>query len=56
MVSKAFLGGLAKSVEAMNAFSLVSAREAIMQVLLKGLSNLFADALLIALPIMGTSR
>ena len=51
---KLFLGGLAKSVEAMNAFSLVSARETIMEVLLKGLSNLFADALLIALPIMGT--
>ena len=49
-----FLGGLAKSIEAVNAFSLVFAREAIMGLLLKGLSNLFADALLIALPIMGT--
>ena len=35
-------------------FELIAAREKIVTFLLSGLSNLFADALVISLPIMGT--
>ena len=51
---KLFLKGLAGSLTSLNVFELVSGRERLVSFLLKGLSNLFADALLIALPIMGT--
>ena len=50
---KLFLKGLAGSLTSLNVFELVSGRERLVSFLLKGLSNLFADALLIALPIMG---
>lgn len=49
-----FLGVLATSFKALNAVSLVAAREGFMKLLLHGLTNLFADALIISLPIMGT--
>lgn len=51
---KLFIGGLMKSYEALNAFSIVSGTETISRFMLKGLSNLFADALIVALPVMGT--
>lgn len=38
----------------MNVFDLIGGREKMMTFLLHGLTNLFADALIIALPIMGT--
>lgn len=51
---KLFLGGLITSFESLNAFSIVVARESIVRFLMKGLTNLFADAMVIALPVMGT--
>lgn len=51
---KLFVRGLAGSVSSLNVFELVAGRERIVKFLLKGLSNLFGDALLISLPIMGT--
>ena len=51
---KLFVKGLAGSVASLNAFELVFARENMVKFLIKGLSNLFADAMLISLPIMGT--
>ncbi|MDE5899240.1 MAG: flagellar biosynthetic protein FliR [Treponemataceae bacterium] len=51
---KLFLQGLAGSLSSLNALALAAGRERIIRFLLTGLSNLFADALLIALPLMGT--
>ena len=51
---KLFIRGLMGSISSLNCFELVAAREKIVTFLLKGLTNLFADAMLIALPIMGT--
>ena len=51
---KIFLTGLRQTFVSLNVFSLVDGRESILKFLLKGLSNLFADAFVIALPIMGT--
>ena len=51
---KLFVRGLAESIASMNAFELVAAKDMMVRFLLRGLSNLFADAMLIALPIMGT--
>lgn len=51
---KLFLGGLVTSFSTLNALNIVNAREAIVSFMLKGLTNLFADALVIALPVMGT--
>lgn len=51
---KIFIGGLMKSYESLNALSIVNGIESIARFMLKGLSNLFADALIIALPVMGT--
>ena len=51
---KLFLRGLASSLSSLNVFELIAAREKIVTFLLSGLSNLFADALVISLPIMGT--
>ncbi len=51
---KLFLQGLAKSLESLNVFDLITGREKIMTFLLKGLTELFADALIISLPVMGT--
>lgn len=49
-----FIGGLTSSFKAMNAISFVEHQNDMLKFLFKGLSNLFADALIIALPIMGT--
>lgn len=49
-----FLGALQTSFKSLSAFGLVYARENIVTFMLKGLTNLFSDALIIALPIMGT--
>lgn len=51
---KLFLGGLVTSFDSINAISLVSGREHFVNFVLQGLTRLFADALVIALPIMGT--
>ncbi len=50
---KLFIQGLAKSLETLNVFALIDGREKIMAFLLKGLTELFADALIISLPVMG---
>ena len=51
---KLFLGGLVTSFDSINAISLVNGREHFVNFVLQGLTRLFADALVIALPIMGT--
>jgi len=51
---KLFLGGLMNSFDTMNAISVVAGREKVLKFMLSGLTKLFADALVIALPIMGT--
>lgn len=51
---KLFLQGLKVSFESLNALSIVTANEKFVRFLLRGLSDLFADALIIALPVMGT--
>ncbi|MCQ2596269.1 MAG: flagellar biosynthetic protein FliR [Treponema sp.] len=49
-----FMKGLMGSFKAMNALSLVTGTETVARFMLKGLTNLFADALVIAIPVMGT--
>ncbi|HPM05676.1 MAG TPA: flagellar biosynthetic protein FliR, partial [Treponemataceae bacterium] len=49
-----FLGGIFRSFGTINAFSLVAKQEHFVQFLLSTLSQLFFDAFLIALPIVGT--
>ena len=49
-----FLGGFVSSFKSLNAFSLVQTQESIMKFFLSGLTKLFSDALVIALPVMGT--
>jgi len=49
-----FLGGLVTSFKTLNAYSLVSANESIVRFLMSGLTNLFMDALIISLPVMGS--
>lgn len=49
-----FLGGFFRSIESINAFTLVSMKEHFMRFLLSGLTDLFFDAMVISLPIMGT--
>lgn len=51
---KLFLGGLSKSFTAITTVKLVQNQQYFINFLLKGLTKLFADALIIALPIMGT--
>lgn len=51
---KLFLQGLKQTFISLDVYSLVSARETLIKFLLKGLTNLFSDAFVIALPIMGT--
>jgi len=51
---KLFLNGLVTSFDSLNALSIVTANEKFVRFLLRGLSGLFADALIIALPVMGT--
>ena len=49
-----FLGGLVSSFKSLNALSIVTSREPLMRFFLSGLTKLFSDALVIALPVMGT--
>ena len=49
-----FLGGFWRSLQSINVMSLVSGRENIVFMTLAGLSRLFFDAIIIALPILGT--
>lgn len=51
---KLFIRGLMGSVSSLNCIELIQANEKLVAFLLRGLSNLFADAMLISLPIMGT--
>ncbi len=51
---KLFLGGLVTSFSSMNALSIATANEKIARFMMSGLTSLFADALIIALPVMGT--
>lgn len=51
---KLFLTGLRQTFISVNVFNLINGRQNVVNFLLKGLSNLFADAFVIALPIMGT--
>lgn len=51
---KLFLGGLVTSFDTLNALNIVLSKEHLVNFMLKSLTNLFADALVIALPIMGT--
>lgn len=49
-----FGGALVSSFDTLNVFSLIEGREHLFKFLLSGLTELFADAFVIALPIMGT--
>jgi len=49
-----FLGGFQRSVQSFNVLTLITAKEGIITMLLKGLSQLFVDALVISMPILGT--
>lgn len=51
---KLFITGLQGSYASFNAFTFASQHQAILAFLIKGLSNLFMDALIISLPVMGT--
>ncbi len=51
---KLFLGGLTASFKTLTAISVASCQNALVTFMLKGLTKLFSDALIIALPIMGT--
>jgi flagellar biosynthetic protein FliR len=52
--SQLFLGGFWRSVQSISVLSLVNGREAVLGMLLSGLSRLFLDAMIISLPILGT--
>jgi flagellar biosynthetic protein FliR len=49
-----FLGGFWRSLETINIVSLIQGREAVVKMLLAGLSRLFLDAIVISMPILGT--
>ena len=49
-----FLGGFWRSLQSINAYSLVAGRENIVSMMLSGLSRLFLDAIIISMPILGT--
>jgi flagellar biosynthetic protein FliR len=49
-----FLGGFWASVQSINIVDLVEGREAVIGMLLSGLSRLFLDAIMISMPILGT--
>jgi flagellar biosynthetic protein FliR len=49
-----FLTGFWRSLQSINALSLVSGRENIVGMMLAGLSRLFLDAIIISMPILGT--
>lgn len=52
--NKLFLQGLVTSFSSLNALSIATCNEKIARFMLSGLTDLFADALVIALPVMGT--
>ncbi|MBP5436760.1 MAG: flagellar biosynthetic protein FliR [Treponema sp.] len=49
-----FLGALKTSFQSLNSFSIISSSDHLMKFMLSGLVHLFANALVIALPLMGT--
>jgi len=49
-----FLGGFWRSVQSLNVAALLAGREPVINLLASGLSRLFLDAIIIALPILGT--
>jgi flagellar biosynthetic protein FliR len=49
-----FLGGFWRSVQTINIISLIEGREPVVTMIVSGLSRLFMDAIIIALPILGT--
>ena len=51
---KLFLGGLVTSFSSLNALSIATSNEKIARFMMSGLTSLFSDALVIALPVMGT--
>ena len=51
---KLFLGGLVTSFSSLSALSIATSNEKIARFMMSGLTSLFADALVIALPVMGT--
>lgn len=51
---KLFLGGLVTSFSSMSALSIATANEKLARFMISGLTGLFSDALIIALPVMGT--
>jgi flagellar biosynthetic protein FliR len=50
-----FLGGFWRSVQSISISALVAGREPVISLLASGLSRLFLDAIIISLPILGTS-
>jgi flagellar biosynthetic protein FliR len=52
--TRLFHGGFWRSVQSINVAALASGREAVLGMLLSGLSRLFLDAMVISLPILGT--
>ncbi len=51
---KLFLGGLVTSFSSMSALSIATQNERLARFMITGLTGLFSDALVIALPVMGT--
>ncbi len=51
---KLFLGGLVTSFSSLSALSIATANEKLARFMITGLTGLFSDALVIALPVMGT--
>jgi flagellar biosynthetic protein FliR len=49
-----FLGGFWRSVQSLNVAALVAGREPVISMMTSGLSQLFLDAIVISLPILGT--
>jgi len=49
-----FFGGILRSFQAINCFSLINAQDVFLAFFLKGLSTLFLNAMIIALPVVGT--
>ena len=49
-----FLGGLVTSFSSLSALSIATANEKLARFMISGLTGLFSDALIIALPVMGT--
>ena len=49
-----FLGGFWRSLQSLNVMNLIAGREALVTMVLSGLTKLFFDAIIISLPILGT--